>query len=91
MSGADVATLQRHLLAISPDQHDAIAVDGVFGTQTLAALKAFQLGAGMTPDGIAGPLTWAALERVAQVQPKHGAVQPWSWLIALLNRLNPLI
>jgi len=91
MSGADVATLQRHLLAISPDQHDAIAVDGVFGPQTLAALKAFQLGAGLTPDGIAGPLTWAALERVAQLQPKHVAVQPWSWLIALLNRLNPLI
>ncbi|AZN73252.1 DUF3380 domain-containing protein [Georhizobium profundi] len=91
MSGADVAALQRHLLAISPDQHDAIAVDGVFGPQTLAALKAFQLGAGLTPDGIAGPLTWAALERVAQVPPKHDAVQPWSWLISLLNRLNPWI
>ncbi len=35
---------------------------GVFGTQTMAALKAFQRRVGLTPDGIAGPRTHQALE-----------------------------
>lgn len=36
-------------------------MDGQFGPQTEAAVKEFQQGAGLTVDGIAGPLTWAAL------------------------------
>ena len=35
---------------------------GVFGTQTRAAVVAFQRRAGLTPDGIAGPRTHRALE-----------------------------
>lgn len=35
--------------------------DGVFGTQTEKAVKRFQQDAGLKPDGIIGPLTWAAL------------------------------
>lgn len=44
-------------------------VDSRFGTRTLAALLSFQRSRGLTPDGIAGPLTWAALqERTRAVQ-----------------------
>ena len=37
------------------------AVDGVYGPQTVAAVKAFQKKNGLTADGIAGKATYAAL------------------------------
>ena len=37
-------------------------ITGVFGSQTEAALKAFQRRAGLQSDGIAGPRTHRALE-----------------------------
>lgn len=37
------------------------AIDGIFGTRTLDALVKFQRAYGLVDDGIAGPLTWAAL------------------------------
>jgi peptidoglycan hydrolase-like protein with peptidoglycan-binding domain len=38
-----------------------LAVDGMFGQVTEAAVKAFQVGKGMTADGIVSPQTWPAL------------------------------
>lgn len=38
-----------------------LTVDGNFGPATLAALKAFQEGCGITSDGICGPETWVKL------------------------------
>ena len=35
--------------------------DGIFGKNTLSALKNFQAASGLKADGVAGPLTWAAL------------------------------
>ena len=36
-------------------------IDGDFGKDTLAAVKAFQQDRGLKVDGIVGPKTWAAL------------------------------
>jgi len=49
-------------------------VDGVFGAGTEAAMRAFQRRAGLVPDGIVGPKTWDALDRV-QTTPRR-AVPP---------------
>jgi peptidoglycan hydrolase-like protein with peptidoglycan-binding domain len=36
-------------------------VDGIFGWQTESAVKAFQKGESLAPDGVVGPLTWQVL------------------------------
>jgi len=41
-----------------------LAVDGVFGARTEAAVKAFQNYFGYVADGIVGPLTWAKINEV---------------------------
>jgi N-acetyl-anhydromuramyl-L-alanine amidase AmpD len=57
-TGYQVKRLQRLL-----KQHsfDPGTVDGDFGANTVAAVKKAQKANGLTPDGIAGPLTWHAL------------------------------
>jgi peptidoglycan hydrolase-like protein with peptidoglycan-binding domain len=52
-----VRTLQ-HLLRA---RDHAVAVDGIFGPLTDAAVRAFQGEKNLTVDGIVGPRTWAAL------------------------------
>lgn len=37
-------------------------IDGVFGPNTLSAVRNFQKNFGLTPDGIVGPATWKALQ-----------------------------
>ena len=41
--------------------YDPGAADGVFGVRTYNALVSFQTDAGLDPDGVCGPKTWAAL------------------------------
>jgi peptidoglycan hydrolase-like protein with peptidoglycan-binding domain len=57
-TGEVVRRLQRALRR-TPDL--GIAVNGIFDAQIETAVKDFQQGAGLTSDGIVGPLTWNAL------------------------------
>lgn len=62
-SGQDVITLQ-YLLNVAAEFNSRIpapAQDGNFGRETQQAVAAFQSAAGLTPDGVVGPLTWQAL------------------------------
>lgn len=54
----DVKTLQVKLAAVG---YSPGPIDGLFGPQTLTAVKAFQTARGLNPDGIVGPDTWGAL------------------------------
>src|SRR5262249_4141030 len=60
-AGDLVVWAQQHLVTAGY----ATAVDGSFGPSTQAAVVAFQTAQGLTPDGIVGPATWAALVRYA--------------------------
>jgi peptidoglycan hydrolase-like protein with peptidoglycan-binding domain len=59
-TGADVTTLQ-YLLRCARDQWRTLSADGVFGPETERIVRAFQDVAGVTIDGVAGPMTWAKL------------------------------
>jgi N-acetylmuramoyl-L-alanine amidase len=59
-TGPEVRAVQRLLKAagFSPGP-----IDGVYGFQTVAAVRAFQIAKRLVPDGEAGPVTRKALER----------------------------
>ncbi|MDX6691100.1 MAG: hypothetical protein QOG15_2557 [Solirubrobacteraceae bacterium] len=42
-------------------RNHSVAVDGIFGPKTQAAVKAFQQEEGLGADGIVGPMTWPKL------------------------------
>jgi peptidoglycan hydrolase-like protein with peptidoglycan-binding domain len=52
-----VRTLQ-HLLRA---HNQGVAVDGIFGARSEAAIRAFQASRGLAVDGVVGPQTWRAL------------------------------
>jgi peptidoglycan hydrolase-like protein with peptidoglycan-binding domain len=57
-SGSEVSSLQQ---ALTRAGYDTGGVDGDFGGNTRDALMKFQREHGLTPDGVAGPATWKAL------------------------------
>ena len=59
MLGPDVVAWQGLLVA----HGYKIDVDGDFGSKTRVATMAFQAEHGLEPDGIAGPLSWAAITK----------------------------
>ena len=61
-NGHPIKTLQYLLRA----RGQSVAIDGVFGPHTEAAVKAFQASRGLPADGIVGPMTWVAI--VVQVK-----------------------
>jgi hypothetical protein len=46
-----------------------IAGDGLFGAKTEAAVRVFQRNAGLVADGIVGPKTWKALDKIGVAEP----------------------
>jgi peptidoglycan hydrolase-like protein with peptidoglycan-binding domain len=62
-SGGDITEwLQAALNRLGADP--PLAVDGSYGRHTRRAVAAFQSAHGLKPDGIAGPLTTAALRKL---------------------------
>lgn len=59
--GATGEAVRRAQRALRRTPDLGLAVDGIFGSTTEAAVKKFQQGKGLTVDGIVGPLTWQAL------------------------------
>ncbi|MBE9177564.1 peptidoglycan-binding protein [Oculatella sp. LEGE 06141] len=60
MQGPAVSRLQERLQATG--FFDG-AIDGIFGPQTQAAVRAAQRNFQLDPDGVVGPATWTALLR----------------------------
>ena len=71
-SGDAVKTMQKMLIACGYSCGSAGA-DGQFGDKTLAAVKAFQKAAGVTVDGIYGPVAKAALEKAYKAKSSGGS------------------
>jgi peptidoglycan hydrolase-like protein with peptidoglycan-binding domain len=69
--GQEVEDLQAALTALG----HPVSVDGVFGTATEAAVKAFQTAQGIDADGVVGKVTWINLDEADQSEPvlKNGA------------------
>src|SRR4051794_21551570 len=63
MRGDDVINLQDRLHELG---YDAGPVDGVFGPETEAGLRAFQRDYGLTADGTCGPATLRALRQLGR-------------------------
>lgn len=57
--GELVKYLQRSLAEAG---YDVGKIDGIFGSDTLSAVRAFQSDHNLTPDGKVGKLTWAAIK-----------------------------
>lgn len=89
-TGDAVKTMQTMLIACGYSCGNTGA-DGDFGKNTEAAVKAFQKAAGLTVDGIYGPVTKAALEkayanRSTASQPGTNAEQTiWSTLFTAIG------
>lgn len=64
--------------ALKDKGFDPGAIDGVWGRKTIAAVKQFQSEQHLTPDGIVGPKTTAALfGATTAAPPVEGSVLPW--------------
>lgn len=64
MSGAAVQALQ---LALNTYAGASLVVDGNYGPNTAAAVRAFQASKGLSVDGLVGPNTGAALQAAAAI------------------------
>ena len=76
-AGQEVRQIQTKLKAAG---YYTGAVDGIFGSQTRAAVKAFQRDCGLTADGIAGPKTLKYLG----ITSASGYAAADAWLLAKL-------
>jgi peptidoglycan hydrolase-like protein with peptidoglycan-binding domain len=58
-TGPDVRRLQ--IIFVMRKELDVTDINGNFGPKTQDAVKSFQQGNNLTPDGVVGPVTWQAL------------------------------
>lgn len=65
-TGQAVKQLQRFLAALG---YSPGPVDGVLGSRTADALRSFQRGRGINPDGVVGPTTRSHIKSVATAMP----------------------
>lgn len=66
--------LQQRLRALG---YNPGPLDGAMGPNTRKAVREFQADRGLVQDGIAGPRTWAALDRVEGKAPAGAPTPPW--------------
>lgn len=67
-TGSSVVTLQRRLAALG---YWCGSADGIFGHLTQQAVWAVQKVAGLSRDGVVGPLTWGALDAGRRPTPRY--------------------
>ena len=73
MRGPNVAKLQEQLNTVHKP-YPLLVVDGIFGRLTDAAVRGFQRRRNLTPDGIVGPKTQAALDSPAPPGPSGASM-----------------
>jgi len=54
---------------LSKNGYPTGGIDGIFGEKTRQAVIAFQSAQGLQADGIVGPLTWNAIQKLSAVAP----------------------
>lgn len=84
-AGDDVKKIQEALVSMGYSL-DKFGSDGIFGSETAAAVKAFQEAKGLTVDGIIGPETLAALKEASGATTK--ITEDLSGLIAGVDQLG---
>ena len=85
MSGDSIRRVQK---ALKDKGFDPGEIDGVWGRRSIAALKAFQAGAGLAVDGIPGPLSRAALLGADVAEPPADGPQGLVWIEEALHLLG---
>lgn len=92
MRGPDVLAVQERLAQLG---YDPGPLDGIYGTQTESAVRAFQSDHGLLVDGIVGPQTYRALGIALPPQPPPGGTlpgrpEPGTHVRTLISAPNPL-
>ncbi len=79
ITGEDVRQLQEFLNQAAQRDPNllTVAVDGIFGQETLAAVRRFRQNYGFEEGDIVGPLVWSALVRFARGRPIDQAPDPF--------------
>ena len=88
--GDAVVELQMMLISLG---YNPGSTSGIFGPLTNTAVRSFQRDNGLVVDGIVGPITWAALDRLTTEQEETFTytVMPGDTLFSIANRFNTTV